>query len=1176
MRPHTIITSSTNLDNSVSIDLDRNIFPTNIKIKYRNINGLGDKLGESDMIEDITSRHITILAEAMKGPSFSYDLPGFTVKSYPHSTHEKCKRRTPGGFVLITKNTIGKYVNVVKQNDHVLWLKISCIKGNMSAFIPAVYMPHEHSVLHNQEIEEFQSLLKDVEKYQSQGVIIPVGDFNARTADAKDYQIITQDTDYTFTNPTVITPRTNIDEKLNKQGKKLLEFCKITGLQIQNGRLNNQDTYTCYRHNGQSTVDYLLADKEGLRLISDFRIQPRDVNSDHCALTFSIATNKNTDEKPTKPANTQNKNVKRYRWDKARIRKYHDELKSPAAKTKSDDFVCNIASQDLTHSQIIDSFYDVVMPPIEKTFQEIIYKPNTKFPRNNWFDEDCKNAKRLANDALKIDPWSVEADILKKDFQRITQQKKRKYRKENAKNVHKIQSSDPQDYWNFWKSFADSKGQTDILEVSDFTNYYKTVATNHLTANDDNYDHKFMEVIEDLIGKIDPQKEIETYKDNAISDCLNAPITSEEVQSALKNVKNKKAAGSDGLICEFFKYSDNQLDNPLVALFNYVFSSGEYPDLWSNGIINPIHKKDSKSDPGNYRKITVMPALGKIFDSIMNSRLSSIKDILELNDPLQFGFKKKHGSVDNAFILNSIIDINNARKKSTYVCYIDLKSAFDMIIRAALMLKLRKQGVKGKFFAVLKNMFSKAKSSVKWNGVLGETFDNICGVLQGGVSSPQLFKIFLEDLVKYLDTSCGVKINGEMIAHLLLADDLALISETKGGLQRLLDGFSQFCKRWHLVVNMDKTKYSIYNKKHSLPSNLKHLTYNGMPVKEVSEYTYVGLIFSTEKQRFNKHIENVATNANKAIFAAMSLAHKAMGSYPTAKTHLHIFETQIRPILEYAMPVWYNTNGYSLLEKLHTTYLKRALGVGKHTPHLALYGETNTYPLHIRQQYFFLKYWLRLAIMPKGSILHNIYKEHINNNTDFISKIKTTLQSAGLPLIGEIPEIQATDTTTILKLIKYNLENIFKTTWLHSINDSEKHPMLRTYKLFKTEFKREPYIDQIDDRQIQKSISKFRLSSHCLRIHTGRFENIEAKDRICKACNIHEIDNEEHFLLNCTFHTDRRNTLLSDIRNHIPLHMHNTQIFSNILNSDNPKIIHSLGNFLYTGFKKRRSLIFNQ
>ena len=69
----------------------------------------------------------------MKGPSFKHNIDGFSVKSYPHSKHEKCKRRVPGGFVFIVKDNIKKHVKAVKQNDHVLWLRLTnLIEGIMN------------------------------------------------------------------------------------------------------------------------------------------------------------------------------------------------------------------------------------------------------------------------------------------------------------------------------------------------------------------------------------------------------------------------------------------------------------------------------------------------------------------------------------------------------------------------------------------------------------------------------------------------------------------------------------------------------------------------------------------------------------------------------------------------------------------------------------------------------------------------------------------------------------------------------------------------------------------------------------------------------------------------------------------------------------------------------------
>lgn len=344
-----------------------------------------------------------------------------------------------------------------------------------------------------------------------------------------------------------------------------------------------------------------------------------------------------------------------------------------------------------------------------------------------------------------------------------------------------------------------------------------------------------------------------------------------------------------------------------------------------------------------------------------------------------------------------------------------------MIIRAALLWKLRRQGIKGKFFAVLSSMFKKARSTVKWDGKLGETFENLCGVLQGGVSSPQLFKIFIEDLVNYLDKSCGIQINTETICHLLLADDLVLISETRSGLQRLLNGFSNFCKQWHLVVNMDKTKVSVFNKSLALKSETDVIYYNGEPVKETDDYVYVGVNFSTSKDRFATHLANKVDSANRAIFAAMSLARNACGGELSALTHLHIFDTQIRPILEYASPVWFSNKSIDVLEQVQTKFLRRALGVGRTTPNLALYGDTNKFPLLVRQRYMFLKYWARLSQMPEGSVLFNIYTEHRKLETPYMKKVKSTLSAAGV-LPENLPIVSKKDTPFFLRHMRHNLE----------------------------------------------------------------------------------------------------------------------------------------------------------
>ena len=297
-----------------------------------------------------------------------------------------------------------------------------------------------------------------------------------------------------------------------------------------------------------------------------------------------------------------------------------------------------------------------------------------------------------------------------------------------------------------------------------------------------------------------------------MNDILNGPITLDELNKALKNSKTGKACGIDGIQMEFLKFSKGHLDKPLLSLFNYIFDNGVYPKAWSTGLINPIFKQNDKTLAENYRKITLLSSLSKTFENILNNRLSYCKETVMSDDPLQNGFNKDTPVTDNVFILNGIIEKYKATKKPLYVCFVDFKSAFDNVNRKALFYKLSKQDVKGKFYKIIKSMLNNAKSKVKWDNNLGDIIDNLYGVLQGGVISPALFKIFIEDLPKYLDPEDGVKMGSILIHYLLHADDLVLISETSSGLQNLLLGLETFCSRWHITVNLVKTNVLIFNK----------------------------------------------------------------------------------------------------------------------------------------------------------------------------------------------------------------------------------------------------------------------------------------------------------------------------------------------------------------------------
>ena len=177
------------------------------------------------------------------------------------------------------------------------------------------------------------------------------------------------------------------------------------------------------------------------------------------------------------------------------------------------------------------------------------------------------------------------------------------------------------------------------------------------------------------------------------------PIKLEETLASLKRMKTNKAAGTDGIPVEFYKHCGGIVSQPLTALFNHVMNTSSYRGAWCEGVINPLHKRESPSVPENYRKITITPVIGKIFNGILNNRLQFAKECLGTGDPLQNGFKPGASAIDNIFILNGIIDKCNANGRPLYICFVDFRSAFDLINRSALLFKLLNKGYTGKFLS---------------------------------------------------------------------------------------------------------------------------------------------------------------------------------------------------------------------------------------------------------------------------------------------------------------------------------------------------------------------------------------------------------------------------------------------------------------------------------------------
>ena len=253
----------------------------------------------------------------------------------------------------------------------------------------------------------------------------------------------------------------------------------------------------------------------------------------------------------------------------------------------------------------------------------------------------------------------------------------------------------------------------------------------------------------------------------------------------------------------------------LTKFFNTCFDGGVYP--WNESVITPLHKKGNKSDPDNYRAIAVSSVIGKLFSTIILERLIKYRKDSFPDPPNQLGFTKGAQTYDHILTLNTIASKYKKLKKPVYAVFVDYKKAFDSVCRQALFYRMTQHGITGKFYKVLRDMYSNSFAYIKLSGYLSKRFRISKGTEQGHPLSPDLFKIFLSDLSKLLDFRNCPELSKTQISHLLWADDLIMLSFSPETCQAQLDILGKFCEDWGIEVNEMKTQVMIFgqNKKNN-------------------------------------------------------------------------------------------------------------------------------------------------------------------------------------------------------------------------------------------------------------------------------------------------------------------------------------------------------------------------
>jgi len=305
-----------------------------------------------------------------------------------------------------------------------------------------------------------------------------------------------------------------------------------------------------------------------------------------------------------------------------------------------------------------------------------------------------------------------------------------------------------------------------------------------------------------------PDKPYNEYLKNTgnVNSFFLAPTDSVEIARIIMSLKPKKSSGQDGISSKLLQTLCIQLSIPISIIVNKSMSSGKVPTAMKIAKVIPIYKSKDKMVMGNYRPISLLPALSKILEKLVHQRLYKCMckyDVLFNN---QYGFRSQHSTVDAVAKFTSDVMTSLEDKLLTVGVFLDLSKAFDTINHDILLKKLAHYGVRGVALEWFRDYLSNRIQFVSYCGVQSDNRNVTCGVPQGSVLGPLLFIIYTNDLPNALIHSRCILFADDTTVYYSNKDENSMIKNIEIDLISL----SQWFYANKLSLNVGKTNFVIF------------------------------------------------------------------------------------------------------------------------------------------------------------------------------------------------------------------------------------------------------------------------------------------------------------------------------------------------------------------------------
>ena len=633
-----------------------------------------------------------------------------------------------------------------------------------------------------------------------------------------------------------------------------------------------------------------------------------------------------------------------------------------------------------------------------------------------------------------------------------------------------------------------------------------------------------------MIPPPDKLEELDALENEVNFSEMDERISNNEISNAFKKLNLKSSAGPD-LVSGKLLHSGRDVLMPLLFIFfNRIFELAKQPKVFASNFLVSIPKKGDLWDLDNYRGIAIGSALAKLYCLILLNRLED-RAVVRPISPNQIGFEKGHRTADHVFVLTTVVNkIIKVEKKRLFVAFIDFRKAYDKINRKLLLLKLQKRGIKGQFYRNIKAIYSDISYLIKVRGGYLDPISSTCGLKQGGVLSPSLFNIFIDDIGEIFDNCCDpVNLFDVPLSHLLYADDLILMSTSMEGLNKCLEKLKCYCNTWQMEVNLKKSQVIVFNSAGRLLTGYNFF-YGEKKLEQVKTYCYLGIEISCSGS-FGLARKCLNEKARKASFPLKALINQFQ---LPVKNSINLFNSFVSPILLYNAENLAHLSHKqisdveegkkSILDILMNSYsngsqykfLKYVIGVKPNCSNIAAIGEVGEVPLMLKAWVTLISYWHRVTEMDDRTFAKKAVSHLMSNNikeSEWINTVRIVLKMLGLERYFNQPNLLTTE--KLKETVTKKLQEIFTREWSTSL--ASQVGSLRFYKRFKIE----GYLDSVPCYKLRKLVSKFRCSDHKLEIEVGRRKKVLADERTCNVC-MNGVECEVHFLTECPLYNGLR------------------------------------------------------